>query len=60
MNNIIEKELNTGLNNPINNNTNTAVSPQCEEDYEVIDAKIKILNSTLPSHSGIYFYINGI
>ena len=37
MNNIIEKELNTGLNNPINNNTNTAVSPQCEEDYEVID-----------------------
>ena len=37
MNNIIEKELNTGLNNPINNNTNTAVSPQCDEDYEVID-----------------------
>ena len=23
-------------------------------------AKIKILNSTLPSHSGIYFYISGI
>ena len=25
-----------------------------------LEAKIKILNSTLPSHSGIYFYINGI
>ena len=24
------------------------------------EPKIKILNSTLPSHSGIYFYINGI
>lgn len=31
MNKKIEKELNTGLDNPINNNTNTAVSPQCEQ-----------------------------